>query len=55
MKRALFLSIVPLDSEGNDIRPTVGDTQFIVEKFKSLLLEVVLVSISLISLSGENT
>ena len=31
--RANFISIVPLDSEGNDSRASLGDKHFIVENF----------------------
>ena len=35
--RAIFISIVPLDSEGNDVRATLGDKHFLVEKLEEFI------------------
>lgn len=54
-RRALFLSIVPLDSEGNDIRPTLGDKHWIVSKLEEFIARTSPnINITTFSLRGEH-
>ena len=53
-RRALFLSIVPLDSAGNDVRPTLGDRIFIVSKLEEFIARTSPnINITEFSLRGE--
>ena len=54
-RRALFLIIVPLDSEGNDIRPTLGDKHWIVSKLEEFIARTSPnINITTFSLRGEH-
>ena len=54
-RRALFLSIVPLDSAGEDVRPTPGDRDLIVSKLEDFIARTSPnINITEFSLRGEH-